>query len=402
MTRPAPAALAGLLLFVPPATAAEPPPLVDLVPDGAVGAVVVDVAALRTDPRAAELIALVAGPGGPLDSLARRLDLDPAGVDGVALFLTPNPPPAPGERKGLGIRRRSAFDEPVMLLRTAGPAPAVPDRGPAADRVKALPDGRTLAVTDRPGSPAFLNLGGTDPAPPAAGSALAAALKHAAAGPAPQLVMVGDVAAVRVEALPDVDRAVRDEDAWVPVFGLVRPAFVDADRLTLTATLAGGGLSARLVADAPDPAAADRLARTAEAAVTIGRNLLNGLPPALMRRRPEAAAAMGLAAGLLRPTLAGAEVTIEPADGDGGADADADARRVTVTMSADPAATAAAAELLTGLLRAEVGRRGRFGAARGIRVEEVDDAVEELQEVLEQMEEVEEAREAPAVAPPRR
>ena len=400
MTRPAPAALVGLLFFVPPATAADPPPLVDLIPDGAVGAVVVDVAALRTDPRAAELIALVAGPGGPFESLTRRLDLDPAGVDGVALFLTPDPPPAPGERKGPGIRRRSAFDEPVMLLRTAGPAPAVPGSGPAADRVKALPDGRTLAVTDRPGSPAFRAVGTTDPAPPAAGSALAAAL-NAAAGPAPQLILVGDVAAVRVEALPDLDREVRNENAWVPVFGLVRPAFADADRMTLAVTLADGGLSARLVADAPDAGAADRLARTAEAAVTIGRNLLNGLPPAMMRRRPEEAAMMGLAANLLRPSFVGAEVAVEPADGTG----EPDARRVTVTMSADPAATAAAAELLTARLREEVGRRGRFGAVRGLERIELDEAdvVEEaVEELLEQMEEVEEAREAPAVAPPRR
>ena len=324
--------------------AAGPPPLLHLIPADAVGGMTLDVARLRADPLFARTAGPLFEPRGPLAEPLEALGLSFEEIDGVAAFLPPAPAPDPNDR----YRYRDPVGEPVVFLRTAEPV-SVPEELVERGAAKALADGRTLALAlSRRGAETLAGLG--ESRAPAEGSAAALAEALAGEGPA-ALVMFGDVTAVRSAMMKELDFAARQEEEWIPAFGLARPAITEANAYALTADLKEGALSAKLVALAPNADAAGRLRRTADAAVTIAENVLNGLPGAMLRREPGDAAIVTLVATALRGVLSSVEVTDESVDG---------AARVIVTARADAGVTAAGANLLVAAVREEFAPR-RYG-----------------------------------------
>ncbi|NNJ27129.1 hypothetical protein [Alienimonas chondri] len=365
------AAWAALLVVVPLASAQKritvtrAAPLLHLIPADAVGGMTVDASRVRTDRlfrrSFAPLLAAGEPMAEPLDELGLRIDQ----VEGVAIFLPPAPAPDPEDR----YPRREPFGEPIFLFRATepfeGPARLI-ERGIA----QMLPDGRTLAISDGRGNAGALEALGAANAP-AAGSAAALAEKLGEQAPA-ALLAFGDVTIVRGMMLRELDFAARQEDEWIPAFGLLRPAIAEADAYAVAVDLQDGALSARLVAASPGAEAAGRLKRTAEAAVTLAENVLNGLPAAMMRRDPGEAAIVTLVANALRKVAAsievGADVVGAGPDGNGGA------ARVTVSVTADAEVTAAGANLMVAVFNEEF-RRGR-DYPRPVREVEVQDAEE--------------------------
>ena len=351
--------------------AAGPPPLAHLIPADAVGGMTLDVGRLRADPVFARAAAPLFGRRGPLSEPLEELGLSFEEVEAVAAYLPPAPPADPDDR----FPSREPFGQPVIFVRAAGPV-AVPERLADRGTARALPDGRTLAVAlGRRGGDALADLG--EPIAPADGSAAAAAEALAADGPA-ALTAFGDVTAVRAAMLHELDFAARREDEWALAFGLARPAVTDATGYALAADLTDGALTARLVALCPDAAAAGRLRRTAEAAVTIAGNVAEGLPGAMLRREPDDAAVVLLVANAARGVLD--SVAVRGGDADG-----ADAARVVVEATADAAVTAAAADLLAGAAREEFGRRPRRPLPGETR--RIDRALETAEEALDDADE---------------
>ena len=363
MFRARPLAFAAVLLVAGPLAAGPPgdgepaaggpPDLLRLIPADAVQGAVIDVDRLRGEPPADRLLEPPGGPGGLFAGPLGALGLEFAQVAAVAVFLPPAEPENPDPYG-------SPVGDPVVLIRCRA-AVTAPAGAVARGLVRPLPDGRTLAVAGGPRAlAAVAALGGA--AEPAAGSpaglleevaAERSAGERAADGRAPAVRAFWDVTAMRGVLLDGFDQASHREEEWLPAYGLARPAVVHADAYALAADLAGGQLSATLTADAPDAAAAGRLRRTADAAATLGENLLDALPGVMLRRDPgRAAAVVPLAVGL-RAALGAREVTRE-------------GTRVRVAARADPDVTAAAADLLAGALAAGVRprppavREGRF------------------------------------------
>ncbi|MFH5806125.1 hypothetical protein [Alienimonas sp. DA493] len=361
------AAWVAALLVAPFAAAqeadAEPPPILHAIPADAVGGMTLDVERLRGDPLFERTVAPLLADGGPFAVALGELGLSFADVRAVAAFVPPAPPPDPEER----YPSRDPVGEPLFLVRVAGPV-VVPEKLAERGVARALPDGRTLALAiGRRGGETLAALG--EPQAPAAGSAAALAEELGTESPA-ALLLFGDVTAIRSAMLRELDFAARREDEWIPAFGFARPAVTDADAYALAADLSGGALSARLVAAAPDPAAAERLRQTAGAAVVVARNVLNGLPAAMLRREPEEAAVVALVAAALRKILATVEVTGETGDGM--------SVRVGVSATVDAETTAVGADLLVAAVRAEFGPRE--SDRRPPRVREFRNAPEALEE----------------------
>ncbi|QDT15111.1 hypothetical protein [Alienimonas californiensis] len=342
----------------------EPPPILHAIPADAVGGVTLDVERLRGEPVFARTVAPLLGEGGPFAVALGELGLAFEDVRAVAAFVPPADPEEP-------YPSRDPVGEPLFLVRVNGPV-VVPEALAERGVAKVLPDGRTLALAiGRRGGETLAALGA--PQAPAAGSAAALAEELAHAAPA-GLLAFGDVTAVRSALLTELDFAVRREDEWIPAFGFAHPAITSADALALAVELREGVLAVRLVAAAPDAASADRLRRTAEAAVIVAGNVLNGLPGAMLRREPEQAALVALAANALRRTLASVAVT-----GEGPVDAPP---RAAVAATVDAETTAAAAALLIAALREEFGPRpaGRSPRVREIGAPEARDASEKSAE----------------------
>ncbi len=379
-------AVGAALLVAPRAIAAEPaepPALLRLMPADAVAGVTVDVARLRAEPLFAEQFAPLFEPRGPfaepLDALGLRLDQ----IEAVAAYLPPAPAPNPDDP----YPSREPFGAPLVLVRTVGAATA-PQRSARQEPVRALPDGRTLALAGSRRSAAALAALGEATAP-ADGSAAALAEELTDAAPA-VLAAFGDVTAVRSAMLAELDFSARREDDWIPAFGFARPGVVDANAYGFAMDLRDGVLNVRLLARAPNDAAADRLVRTAEAAVTIAANVANGLPSAILRRDPGEAAIVSLVAGAARKALASVEVTTVDGAG-GGTEPDGAAPRVHVAATADAEVTRAIALLTVGAIREEFDRDRR---GRTEEMEDFEDSAEEIAEDAEEvMEEVEEATE---------
>ncbi|MEM9702774.1 MAG: hypothetical protein AAF907_10070, partial [Planctomycetota bacterium] len=314
-------------------------PVSHLIPADAIGAMTLDATRVKADPLFQQSFGPLLQPDKPMAEPLEILGLSLENLEAMAIYLPPAPEPDPEDR----YPRREPFGEPIFLFRGAEaftPAERLLNSGVA----RMLPDGRTVAVSDdRDNAEAMEKLGEAAAPKPGSAAALAEALTREA--PA-ALTMYGDVTAIRTSLLTELDRAVRDEEAWIPVFGMIRPAIVNADSYTLAIDLMDGTLSARLLAGCPSDAAAERLEKTANAGLTVLENILNGLPGAVMRRDPGEAALVTLIANAARKVTAAAEIARKPY-GDGGF--------VTITASADGEITGLMTNMMAGLMEAEMG-----------------------------------------------
>ncbi len=362
---------------------ADPPALLRLLPADALFAGVVDAERVLADPLLDRLAPVLTDRGGLFARPAERMGLSMEDLAAAAMFV----PQLDSEADA--NRRRRGPEQPVFLFRTVGPA-ALPAGLSDTGHLRLLPDGRTLVLCDDPRSAAVAELFAMEraddvPAAPPANSAAALAIATAAAltggatGDAtdgagttdgagaggPAALVYGDLRRLREEIVTGIDRSVRNEDEWLPIFGLVRPAVVNADVFALTANLEAGALSVRLTARARNRDAAGRLERTAAAAITLGENLAEGLPAAMLRNNPGLGTMVVPVAAAARRLLGNAAVARNgdgqhdgPNDGvqnddgqNGGGQNGGGGTRVTVTTNLDAATLTSMADLAAAFLR---------------------------------------------------
>ena len=274
--------------------------------------VAVDVSDLWKNPQLGPLAATLKNPGPVADLLRDGLGVGIEGVERIVLYaprrtiagLNPGEPlVAPGL--------------PVLLADLVEPSTAEDGEGRLT-----LSGGRTRAVNlGLTGDAPFAEL--VDPAsgPPPPGSLRALAADLLSRDGGADLIVLADVAALRPGLRPRLSDPPTGSE--LAVTGLARPLAEHADRLALVASLSDGTL--RIVAESPDPDAAETVRATLEASVTLARNLLAPTAPAGPDRETLdrlAGTTWGRLAGVGRGLLTNATVV-------------ADGTRTTLTLPGD-------------------------------------------------------------------
>ena len=274
--------------------------LLDYVPAGADVVGVLEVKALLADPSLAPFRVLLDSPDGPEKAFRETFGLRFADVERAAMYV-----------ESLSQEIGAPASPPTYLIRTVGEAPGV---GPQTANGQEIPaqaaplrklDARTLAF--RPG-------GGPTPAGRPQRSAAGI---FGGAGDAAFWYRM-NLAPLRGEMVAELEREMKSGPVRTGpgtaalVLGLARPLAMNVDAVTAAVTLGENGAATLAVrAETRDPAAAETVAATVRAALTLAGNFLDSAPA--LAEEPGDRMAAAMAANFARGMLAKAEVTVEGA-----------------------------------------------------------------------------------------